>query len=312
MKREIRELHVDHALNRVRGMPFSWSLNPYRGCQHACVYCYARTTHTYFNLSAGEDFSRILFVKTNLVDRLAIELSRKFWDGGEVVVGSATDPYQPIEGRFRLTRNCLAVLAQHHVPVSIITKGTLILRDLDMLWELQQQRHLTVLFSIPTIDRVIWRHTEPGTPPPEKRLEVLERLRRRGIQAGVMMAPILFGISDGEDQIRRTAQAAFDHGALFVHAKGVRLDAVVRKVFYAFVDANYPHLSQAYRLWYRDGTNPPGYLRRELDRRSAPHISPYTRWTTVSQPPNRQLTFNWSEPARVHSKGFAQSVNSRL
>jgi len=294
MRREIRELIVKQALNPVRGMPFSWSLNPYRGCQHACVYCYARTTHTYLALGAGEDFSRILFVKANLVERLRAELARKTWRREEVAVGSATDPYQPIEGRFCLTRACLVALAESRTPVSIITKGTLIQRDIDVLQELTRVSRLTVLFSVPTIRREIARQTEPGAPPPEQRLKALERLRGHGIRAGVMMAPILFGLTDSEDDLRRTAEAARDHGAAFIHATGVRLDGVVRRGFFAFLDQTHPQLSAPYRVWYRDTVNPPPHLRRQLERRLKPYLTPRSR--DMSAPSSeRQLAFHWDD-----------------
>ncbi|MGC8486650.1 MAG: radical SAM protein [Clostridia bacterium] len=295
MRPEIREVSVKEALNRVQGMPFSWSLNPYRGCQHACVYCYARTTHTYLNLGAGEDFSRILFVKTNLADRLRAELGRKTWAREEVAVGSATDPYQPIEGRFRVTRACLEALADFKTPTSVITKGTLIQRDLDVLQELDRVARVTVLFSVPTINPEIWRKTEPGTPPPEKRLLAMARLRAHGIRAGVMMAPILFGISDAETELRRTAEAARAYGAAFIHAAGVRLDPVVRQGYFAFIDEFYPHLSAPYRLWYRGGTNPPPHLRRQLEARMKPYVTPRT--PPAPSAPGRQLAFRWEEAA---------------
>jgi DNA repair photolyase len=247
---EYRETTCKSALNRVEGMPFKWSLNPYRGCVHSCRYCYARATHRFFDLGVGEDFTSILFVKTNLAEVLASELGRRSWRREQVALGTATDPYQPIEGRYRLTRECLKTLARFRTPVSIVTKGTLVARDLDVLRELTDRAGATVCLSVPTVDEVIWRRTEPGTPPPAQRLRVLERLVAGGIRAGVLMAPLLPGLSARPEQIERTVRAAADHGACFVGTGVLHLGPDIRDYFLDFLEREYPDLIGRYRQMY--------------------------------------------------------------
>ena len=154
---EVREIQARTALNRVEGMPFRWSLSPYRGCSHACQYCYPRVTHTYFDLNPGHDFERIIIAKVNLPELLRAELRRPRWRGESIAIGTATAPYQPVEGRYRITRRCLAVLAEAANPCSITTKGTLILRDLDLLQDLAAVTRLSVHVSVITLDRDLWR-----------------------------------------------------------------------------------------------------------------------------------------------------------
>ena len=249
MRRDVRTVSVKTALNRVAGMPFGWSLNPYRGCQHACVYCYARATHRFLDLGAGDDFSRILLVKANLPEILDRELARRRRWPDKVVVGTATDPYQPIEGRWRITRRCLEVLDRRRVAVEIITKGTLIRRDIELLQRMAARAGVAVCVSVPTVDEAISRQTEPGAPAPRHRLAALEALAAAGIRAGVLMAPILPGLTDGADHLRRTANAARDHGAAFVHADVVRLSSDVRPVFSAYLEEHHPELLAGYAHW---------------------------------------------------------------
>src|SRR5215217_1534638 len=210
---EYRELPCKSALNRVSGMPFRWSLNPYRGCLHGCHYCYARATHPYLGLNADEDFATRIVVKTNMPDLLRRELGRRSWTQERVAIGTATDAYQPCEGRYRLTRRCLEALRDYDTPVSIVTKSTLILRDLDLLADLSQGPGATVYFTITTLDEAVWRLIEPGAPPPLKRLEVLRRLSEAGVPTGVFLAPILPGITDATDAIEAVAAAAKARGA---------------------------------------------------------------------------------------------------
>lgn len=263
---QYREIAAHTALNRVQGMPFRWSLNPYRGCSHDCQYCFARPTHRYFDLVSGHDFSRIIFVKINLPEVLAGELGRRSWRREVVAVGTATDPYQPAEGRYRLTRRCLEVAARFRTPVSLVTKGTMILRDLDLLTELTERAGATVCFSIPTVDREIWRRTEPETPPPEQRLRVLQRLAGAGIRAGVLMAPLLPGLSADRHQIERTIRAAADHGACFIGSGLLNLGPEVREYYFAFLEAHYPDLLAGYRRLYGGKYAPKAYQARVEER----------------------------------------------
>src|SRR5689334_5345610 len=258
------EIACAQALNRVEGMPFRWSLNPYRGCVHACAYCFARATHGYFQLGPGEDFSSILFVKTNLPERLAAELGRRSWRRETVAIGTATDPYQPAEGSYRLTRAALGVFLRYRSPISIVTKGTLIVRDLDLLTALAEVADVTVCHSIPTVDEELWRRSEPGTAPPRQRLRAMERLRRAGIRAGVLMAPLLPGLSARPESIAATARAASEHGAAFLGGITLHLGPGVREHFLAFVEREYPALGAEYLRLYGH-KYAPGWLQRQVD-----------------------------------------------
>lgn len=261
---EYREMACKSALNRVEGMTFRWSLNPYRGCVHQCHYCFARPTHRYFDLGVGEDFSGIVFVKTNLPEVLAAELARDTWRQEQVAVGTATDPYQPIEARYRLTRRSLELFARYHTPISVVTKGTLILRDLDILQTLTERIGASICFSVPTLDREIWQRTEPGTPPPTQRLKVMERLAAAGINAGILMAPLLPGLSARPDQIVRTVRAAADHGARFVGSNVLHLSPDLRDYFFGFLQQEYPALLAEYRRLYGTKYAPKPY-RNQVD-----------------------------------------------
>ena len=239
---EYREMQCKSVLNRVRGMPFPWSINPYRGCVHSCHYCYARGTHTYLDLNTDDDFTGIIFAKVNAPQVLRAELSRPAWRREKVSVGSATDPYQPAEGRFRLTRAILEALHDHATPAGIVTKGTLILRDRDLLAAMAERAGCTVCVSIPTVDPAVWRATEPGTPPPAQRLRVLEQLVAAGIHAGVLAAPILPGISSAPEQLEATVRAAAAHGARFLWANLLHLNPSIRAHYLGFLESEYPSL----------------------------------------------------------------------
>jgi DNA repair photolyase len=289
---EYREIACKSALNRVQGMPFRWSLNPYRGCVHRCRFCFASPTHRYFDLDDAEDFFGIIFVKTNLPEVLIGELSRRTWRREQVAVGTATDPYQPAEGRYRLTRRCLAAFARHRTPISLVTKGTMVLRDLDVLQDLTQRAGATVCFSVPTVDAEIWRQTELGTPPPWQRLRVMERLVTNGIRAGVLMAPLLPGLSANPKQIERTVRAAADHGACFIGASLLHLDAGIRDYFLGFLEREYPELLDGYRRLYAAKYAPKAYqLRVERRVQEAKAIAGYgeTHHRRVEPPSEPQL-----------------------
>jgi DNA repair photolyase len=267
-------------------MPFRWSLNPYRGCRHACVYCFARSTHAYLELGLGDDFSGVIFVKTNVAELLAVEVSRRSWRREQVAIGTATDPYQPAEGTYRLTRRCLEALARYRTPASIVTKGTLIVRDLDVLEQLADRAGVTVCHSIPTVDEAIWRAAEPGTPAPRQRLRAMRMLRERGIKAGVFMAPLLPGLSARPDLIEATARAAAEHGACFLGASTLHLGPGVREHYLSFIEREYPHLRAAYERLY-PGKYPPTWFQQELrdrmERLKARH-PPDDRYS-IRQPP---------------------------
>jgi DNA repair photolyase len=257
MEPQVTPLQCKSALNRVRGMDFAWSLNPYRGCAHACVYCFARRTHTFFDLGAGPDFSSRLFVKVNVVEVLEAELGSPTWRREMVAVGTATDPYQPLEARWRLTRGCLEALARHRTPVTIVTKGPMVRRDVDVLQELARCAGCTVCVSVPTVDEDVWRKTEPGTPAPRHRLLAVRHLVQAGIRAGVLLAPLLPGISDDRAHIAAAVAAAAAHGACFVEANLLYLRPEVKDYYFGFLEAHYPHLLPRYAAWYAGAFAPP-------------------------------------------------------
>src|SRR5688572_4702701 len=201
---EFIEVESRSIINHVPGdsLPFDYTINPYRGCSHACSYCFARKTHTYMDMNAGRDFETKIVVKVNAPQLLRKELRARKWKGDHIAMGTATDPYQRAEGRYRLMRGIIQTLTEYRNPFSILTKGTLILRDLDLLFEAAQVTDVSAALSIPTLDENVWRSSEPGTPHPGKRLEAVERLNEAGIPCGVMIAPVLPGISDSDEQVR--------------------------------------------------------------------------------------------------------------
>jgi DNA repair photolyase len=255
-RRRYIEITCKSAVNRVQGMPFNWSLNPYRGCVHACHYCYARATHSYFGLNADDDFESTIFVKTNFPEVLRRELGRPSLAGERISIGTATDPYQPIEGKYRLTRRSLEALLDYRQPCSIVTKSTLIQRDLDLLVGLSRLTEVHVYFTVTTVDPDIWKAVEPGTPPPAKRLQTLRRLRDAGVSAAVFMAPVLPGITDSEESIQAVAQAAKDHSAVSFGALPLRLAPLVKEHYFRFVAEQYPSLLGKYQRSY-PGQNAP-------------------------------------------------------
>jgi DNA repair photolyase len=253
------EVQCKSALNRVRGMPFKWSLNPYRGCAHACHYCYARASHTYYGLNAGEDFETKIFVKVNVADVLRRELARPSWPGEQVALGTITDCYQPAEGRFRVTRRVLEALLERRNPISMVTKSTLVLRDLDLLADLARVAHVRVYFSVTTMDPALWRTIEPGTPPPWKRLHVMRLLGEAGVPAGVLMAPILPGLTDSVAAIEAVVAAAAEHEAAFFGATALRLAPDVKEHYLDFVGAAFPDLLPRYQRAYPAANAPRDY-----------------------------------------------------
>src|SRR5437879_6639381 len=244
---EYFEIVAKSALNRVQHMGFNWSLNPYQGCFHSCVYCFARAHAKLADRDPGAGFSARVGVKVNVPELLRHELSRRGWKRETVAFGTATDPYQPIEGSYRLTRRCLEAFRDYRTPVGLITKGTMVIRDIDVLLELSRQAKTTVCFSIPTVDETVWAKTEPGTPPPQKRLRVLKALVDAGIEAGVGMAPVLPGLSDSPGQLEATVAAAAEAGACFVWANIVYLKPGTKEHFMGVLAREYPHLLARYR-----------------------------------------------------------------
>ena len=256
------EVRCKAALSRVEGMGFRWSLNPYRGCVHGCHYCFARRYHYLLELDPSADFAGIIFVKVNAPEALALQLSAPSWRREEVAIGTATDPYQPIEGRYRLTRRCLEALATFRTPATIVTKGTMAVRDADVLTELARRGGCTVCFSVSTLDPDLWRKLEPGTPPPWQRLRAMERLVGAGVRAGVLLAPIVPMLTDGRASLEAVARAAAAHGASFLGANVLHLREGTREHFLAFLEQEYPELLAAYRALYPTGFAPRRFQER--------------------------------------------------
>ena len=251
-------LHVNAGtiVNRVPArsrMPFEYTINPYRGCSHACVYCFARPTHAYLGLGIGDDFDRKIVVKVNAVERARAELDPRRRRPDHIALGTNTDPYQKAEGKYHLTRGLIDVLAASGTPFSILTKSTLILRDVDALVAASRRVDVRVNLSIGTLDAEIWRATEPGTPPPWKRVDTVARLNAAGVRCGVLVGPVLPGLSDHDEQLRATVHAAVGAGAVSVSAIALHLRLGVREHYLAWLGSHYPALSEAYESRYSNG-----------------------------------------------------------
>jgi DNA repair photolyase len=238
------------ALQRVRGMPFSWSLNPYIGCVHRCTFCYVRAFEQRADRPADDRYGRTVTVKTNVVDVLRHELTRPSWRRELVCMGTATDPYQPIEGSRRLTQGCLRALVDFRTPVTITTRGPLVVRDVELLSHLAQRAGARVCISLPSLDSAVISRTEPGTAPPQQRLRALRRLVDGGVEAGLLLAPILPGISDDEAGLRAVAQAAADAGARFLWATTLNLRPGTRDHFLEALARDWPQLLPRYEALY--------------------------------------------------------------
>src|SRR5712691_11469112 len=247
---EYREEPCKAALNRVSGMPFSWSLNPYMGCAHRCTFCYVRAFERRADRPSDDRYGRTIRVKTNVAEVLRAELARPSWKGEPVAIGAATDPYQPAEGRYRLTRSCLEVLAVARNPFSLITRGPMILRDLDVLQDAAGRADVSINFSIPTLDKDVWRKTEPGTAPPRQRLRALKQLVDAGLKAGVGMAPILPGLSDRPEQLAEVVRAAREAGATHLWGNLLFLRPGTREHFLDQLARDWPEQLEHYERLY--------------------------------------------------------------
>lgn len=245
-----QEIRCRSALNAVKGMPFNWTLNPYRGCTHGCHYCYARRYHTQFELGADDEFASIIFVKTNLVEVLRRELQKPGWTNETVAVGTATDCYQPIEGFYKLTRRALEAFCDFGTPTSIVTKGPMVVRDKDVLMDLSAKTDVTVCVSVPCVDEDVWRALEPGTAHPLQRLRAVRELVDSGIRAGVLMNPIVPGISSKPALLERTVKTIAAHGARFIGCNVMYLQDGTRDHFMRWLAQEHPDLVAAYEQLY--------------------------------------------------------------
>jgi DNA repair photolyase len=254
-----QEITCRSALNPVKGMPFSWTLNPYRGCTHGCHYCFARRYQTQFELGPGDEFSSLIFVKVNFAEVLRREIDKPSWAREQVALGTATDPYQPIEGHYKLTRRSLEALIAGRTPVGIVTKGPMIVRDADLLAELSRVAACTVYLSVPTVDEDAWRALEPGTAHPLQRLRAVRTLRDAGINAGVLMAPVVPGFTTQTAKLEATIKACADHGAAFVGANVLYLKGGTKDHFMGFLRHSFPDMIARYQRLYPGAYAPPEY-----------------------------------------------------
>ena len=249
---EYQEVQCKSALNPVKNMGFAWSLNPYTGCEHRCAFCYVRAFELRADRPPDDRYGRTIRVKVNVAAVLRAELSRRSWRRETVVIGAATDPYQPAEGRFRLTRQCLQVLRERSNPTALITRGPMIVRDIDVLTALARRADVHITVSIPTIDDEVWRKTEPGTAHPRQRLRAIEKLTEAALDVGVGMAPILPGLSDRPDRIEAVIKAARAAGATGLWAGMLHLKDGTKEHFMSVLGRHWPELVPRYERAYRE------------------------------------------------------------
>src|SRR3954453_8449462 len=256
-----QEITCRSALNPVKGMAFNWTLNAYRGCTHACHYCFARRYQTQFELGPDDHFSTVIFVKANFVDVLRRELDKPTWEREQVAVGTATDPYQPIEGHYKLTRGSLQALLAARTPIGLVTKGPMVVRDRDLLAELGRTTGCTVYMSVPTVDEDAWRALEPGTAHPVQRLRAVRQLRDAGVTAGVLMAPVVPGFTTQPSKLEATIKAIADHGAAFMGANIMYLKEGTKDHFMKFLSAEFPEMVAGYGRLYAGAYAPADYVK---------------------------------------------------
>jgi len=262
-----------NALNAVKGMPFRWSLNPYMGCVHRCTFCYVRAFEQRAERPSDDRYGRTIRVKPNIAEVLARELARRSWKREGIAIGAATDPYQPAEGRFRLTRDCVEVLGRARNPFSLITRGPMIVRDVDVLQEAARAAEISITFSIPTLDETVWRSTEPGTSPPRQRLRALKTLVDAGIRAGVGMAPILPGLSDRPEGLAEVVRGAREAGATSIWANLLYLKPGTREHFLEALARDWPEQLPHYEQLYTGRA----YLRGEETRSAREQVATLSR-----------------------------------
>ncbi|MFC7980911.1 Rv2578c family radical SAM protein [Streptomyces sp. NPDC057336] len=263
------EVRARSILNRVPGasrMPFEWTVNPYRGCSHACVYCFARKTHSYLDLDTGLGFDSQIVVKVNAPGLLRRQLASRRWQGEHVAMGTNVDCYQRAEGRYRLMPGIIEALAERANPFSVLTKGTLILRDLDLLTRAARVTDVGISVSVGFTDPELWRTVEPGTPAPERRLDVVRALGERGIGCGVLMAPVIPFLSDAPAQLRATVRAIAAAGATSVTPLVLHLRPGAREWFMAWLGRHHPHLVRRYERLYAEGAYAPKWYQRRITR----------------------------------------------
>ena len=248
--------------------PANWTINVYRGCSHACAYCFARPTHEYLGFNIGTDFDTKIVVKVNAVERLRAELLDPGWRGETVAMGTNTDPYQRAEAKYKLTRGVLEALTEHANPFSILTKSPLVTRDVDVLVAAAARAEVRVNFSIATLDERVWRATEPGAPHPRRRIDAMAKLSAAGIRTGALMMPILPGMSDGAEQLRETVTAIDQAGGRLLGIGPLHLRPGVREHFLEWLAKADPELHADYLHRYDGRAYAPKHYTDELYRRA--------------------------------------------
>ncbi len=263
------EVRAKSALNRVperSRVPFRWTVNPYRGCSHACHYCFARPTHEYLDFDAGRDFEKEIVVKVNVPEVLRAELARPSWNREHVALGTNTDPYQWVEGRYKLMRGIWEALRDAENPCSILTKSPLLLRDVDLMKQIAERTEIGACLSVPTLDEKAWRASEPHTPHPRARLEAVGELNRAGIPTGILIAPLMPGINDAPEQIERIIELATEAGAVSIGGQTLFLRGSVREIFFEWLRSYRPDLVPRYERLYARGAYVPQRERRAIER----------------------------------------------
>ena len=280
------EVRAKSALNKVPNasrMPFRWTINPYRGCTHACTWCFARPTHKYLDMDAGWDFEREIVVKVNVPEVLRTELARPSWKREHVAMGTNTDPYQWVEGRYKLMPAIWEALRDSGTPCSVLTKSPLVLRDIDLLKEIDERSEVSAMLSVPTLDEKAWRATEPHTPHPRKRLEAVAELARAGISTGVLIAPLMPGVNDAPEQVEEILSLAEEAGADTIGGIALHLRGEVKDLWFDWLRSNRPDLLPRYEQLYRRGAYAPEAERRRLSG-------------LVSRPGRKRRSLRGSEP----------------
>lgn len=263
---EVVEAPAKSILNRVSGMPFPWSINPYRGCFHGCVFCYARRSHTYLEEDGVERWGSRIYVKVNAPAVLRAELAKRSWTHEHVAIGTVTDPYQPLEGRYRLTRGILQALRDYDTPASLITRSPLVIRDVDVLRDLARVAGASVSISVATMDATVAREIEPTVAPPQKRLQAVEKLANAGIKVHVALAPVLPHITDSRESVEAVVRAAREAGAYAVWHNTLHLHDVTREAFFGYLRSHRPDLIAQYASYYR-GKYAPRELHEAIESR---------------------------------------------
>ena len=284
------EVEAKSALNKVKGMMFPYSINPYRGCSHSCNYCFARPTHTYLNLNAFEDFEKTIVVKTNVAEVLRRELAKPSWKGEHVAMGTNTDPYQRCEGRYKLMPGIISALADNLTPFSILTKGTLITRDLPLLAKAAERIPVSAAMTIGMLDETVWRESEPGTPSPAARLSAVRALNDAGIATGVMLAPIMPGLNDDKEQLTELVDRIAQTGATHITPVVLHLRPGVREVFWPWLEQHHPELVARYESLYQRTQAADAYRDAVTKFVEARRRDAWRRYGQPKPPPTRPLS----------------------